>query len=532
MSCEEKNVRMLGNQKKKTYDEFLNTCKTGEVWEDQNQNLFEIVTKASNDPTNIEIALTDKYDETKERTRCMFSKQYPSVKHNNDTTSLFHKKDVIMKFYDYHNDVNGAGKTDKSNNHDNKNEYIADEDRRPSYTFFKDTNNDELYSLELTIELFHDDEIQRMRVLEETNNAHNDIENIKQRKLYVNIELYDHIDNFTDNGAMTRSKKRRCRRQSVKEKRMKKLKEVEEFILSDELCKILNDYNIVLNLSKKKEENSDSNHDNKDETCMNNDDDDDARMNNDDDDGNEYYITDDHILNGFNFNFTIDTRLYDLGISYDMSFPVLFVKHIRIDFKCNESPISIEKRLDEMNKNNKETDDIITIETYSLKKKIEVLNDLFQTSEIGLKNYYFKTDEEVEMILERIIMKEIIEDTDQIVGTFHQILHNSNGFSEKILSIENCKEVLIEQTNEIVDLLGYVDRTNIDDSNGTDKQNNRDGRNHNDDANFVNGSDDSDDDDDINAVKFDRKQWEKEKGFLTLERYDQVVEESNLFLIP
>ena len=80
MSCEEKNVRMLGNQKKKTYDEFLNTCKTGEVWEDQNQNLFEIVTKASNDPTNIEIALTDKYDETKERTRCMFSKQYPSVK--------------------------------------------------------------------------------------------------------------------------------------------------------------------------------------------------------------------------------------------------------------------------------------------------------------------------------------------------------------------------------------------------------------------------------------------------------------------
>ena len=247
---------------------------------------------------------------------------------------------------------------------------------------------------------------------------------------------------------------------------------------------------------------------------------------------NEYYITDDHILNGFNFNFTIDTRLYDLGISYDMSFPVLFVKNIRIDFKCNESPISIEKRLDEMNKNNKETDDIITIETYSLKKKIEVLNDLFQTSEIGLKNYYFKTDEEVEMILERIIMKEIIEDTDQIVGTFHQILHNSNGFSEKILSIENCKEVLIEQTNEIVDLLGYVDRTNIDDSNGTDKQNNRDGRKHNDDANFVNGSDDSDDDDDINAVKFDRKQWEKEKGFLTLERYDQVVEESNLFLIP
>ena len=143
MSHEEKNVRMLGNQKKKTYDEFLNTCKPGEVWEDQNQNLFEIVTKASNDPTNIEIALIDEYDETKEQTRCMFSKQYPSVKHNNDTT-LFHKKDSIMKFYDYHNDVNGAGKTDKSNNHDNKNEYIADEDRRPSYTFFKDTNNDEL----------------------------------------------------------------------------------------------------------------------------------------------------------------------------------------------------------------------------------------------------------------------------------------------------------------------------------------------------------------------------------------------------
>ena len=53
---------------------------------------------------------------------------------------LISQKDVIMKFY-YHNDVNGAGKTDKSNNHDNKNEYIADEDRRPSHTFFKDTNN-------------------------------------------------------------------------------------------------------------------------------------------------------------------------------------------------------------------------------------------------------------------------------------------------------------------------------------------------------------------------------------------------------
>jgi hypothetical protein len=464
----------------RTYNEFLKECKKGELWMDKNKRSFEITKKTGAAGACVHIITLE--DAKVER---LFSVVYPRIK---NAAMLFCKNLDFLKLREKKTPENAK-------------------EERQIFTFYNTPKQNDIYTVEVTIELFNKDEINTIQ--NAGNSFDEDLLHIKRKYLYVNIEKFN---NDNEDLEAQRCRKKICvREDNMCNIQINKFKEINDFLMSGSLRDLLANFNIVvLNLPTDNNKFRDDKNDSSSNHNFND------------------TIIQDQIMKGVEFNITLDKRLYQTAMLYGKSFPILFVKNMRFDFRYEkpQHEVVLEKQI----KNVSNKDSATAVDSVLLDAKLELLKGIFATDKIPLKKLFFETDLDLESSIEKKIRKEMMEDAEDILNMFHVMLHNSQDFNQHHLLVENAGEILRQNTNTVIRLIQNINEQEedhhehvLDKSRGSSEI-----------SNISSCSSDENDFDDSdyqneNTIMFIRKEWEEQKGF-TEKQYNEVMDTIDLYI--